>query len=99
MIALCLAFKPVNYEAEQKVDGCKKRLECGDPPAADSAYTAWYQTLPGIIADREREGSTVLRRAQRREVELGARCRLPETPELHAAGDAERCRRRQSRSR
>ncbi|KAJ1117137.1 hypothetical protein NDU88_005337 [Pleurodeles waltl] len=53
---LCLASKPVNYEAEQKVDGCKKRLECGDPPGADSAYTAWYQTLPGIIADREREG-------------------------------------------
>ncbi|KAJ1207506.1 hypothetical protein NDU88_002897 [Pleurodeles waltl] len=43
---LCLASKPVNYEAEQKVDGCKKRLECGDPLGADSAYTAWYQTLP-----------------------------------------------------
>ncbi|KAJ1127844.1 hypothetical protein NDU88_006237 [Pleurodeles waltl] len=53
---LCLASKPVNYEAEQKVDGCKKRLGSRDPLGADSAYTAWYQTLPGIIADREREG-------------------------------------------
>ncbi|KAJ1210517.1 hypothetical protein NDU88_005881 [Pleurodeles waltl] len=126
---LCLASKPVNYEAEQKVDGCKKRLECGDPQGADSEYTAWYQTLPGIIADREREGEhgavacavtapvqckqwlqgtppaagavTAPRpsTARRREVELGARCGLPETPELHAALDAERCRRRQSRSR
>ncbi|KAJ1108404.1 hypothetical protein NDU88_005780 [Pleurodeles waltl] len=124
---LCLASKPVNYEAEQKVDVCKKRLESGDPPGADSAYTAWYQTLPRIIADREREGEhgatvcavtapcsassgcRVPRRlqavvtapcpstARRREVELGAHCGLPETPELHAAGDAERCRRRRRR--
>ncbi|KAJ1099618.1 hypothetical protein NDU88_004717 [Pleurodeles waltl] len=124
---LCLASKPVNYEAEHKVDGCKKRLESGDPPGADSAYTAWYQTLPGIIADREREGEhgaaacTVTAPVQckqclqgtppaasgsdrprsstgrRPEVELGSRCGLPETPELHAAGDAERSRSRRSR--